>query len=232
MHIEIEARPSYALAVVTLDQDESMTVESGSMVAMSPDLAVESTFPGASGGPVAWLTSLLVALIRKFLAGERMVVNVFRASKASQQLLLAPAMIGDLVHVQLDGSRKITVQAGSFVAAGPKVKQRLVWGGLSMLFSGEGAFFLEMSGQGDLLFNSYGGIEEVEVDGRYVVDSGHVAAWEGAGLKHSLKKAGGWGTALLSGEGFVIEFSGKGKVWLQTRNLSSLVGWITPYFSS
>jgi uncharacterized protein (TIGR00266 family) len=99
-----------------------------------------------------------------------------------------------------------------------------------MLFSGEGAFFLEMSGQGDLLMNSYGGIEEVEVDGKYVVDSGHVAAWEGTGLKYSLRKAGGFGTALMSGEGLVLEFSGKGKVWLQTRNLSSLVGWISPYF--
>lgn len=232
MNIEIEARPSYALAVVTLDKGESLTVESGSMVGMSPDLQVESTFPGAAGGALDWLTSFFVALVRKFLAGERMIVNVFKARTDAQRLMLAPAMIGDLVHVTMDGERKLTVQAGSFVAAGPKVKQRLVWGGLSMLFSGEGAFFLEMSGQGPLLFNSYGGIEEVEVDGKYVVDSGHVAAWEGRDLKYSLKKAGGWGTALLSGEGFVLEFSGKGKVWLQTRNLSSLVGWITPYFSS
>lgn len=231
MNIEIEARPSYALAVVTLDKGESMTVESGAMVGMSAELSVESTFPGASGGGLDWVTSFFVALVRKFLAGERMIVNVFKAKNPGQRLMLAPAMIGDLVHVQLDGQRKVTVQAGSFVACGPKVKQRLVWGGLAMLFSGEGAFFLEMSGQGDLLINSYGGIEEVEVDGKYVVDSGHVAAWEGKELKYSLKKAGGWATAALSGEGFVLEFSGKGKVWLQTRNLSSLIGWITPYFS-
>ena len=231
MNISLEARPSYALAVVRLDKGESVTAEASAMVGMSTGLAVETTFPGASGGAVDWLTSFFVALVRKFLAGERMVVNVFKAKGDGEQVLLAPAMIGDVVHVVLDGTRKVTVQAGSFVACTQKVKQRLVWGGLSMLFSGEGAFFLEMSGQGDLLFNSYGGIEEVEVDGKYVVDSGHVAAWEGANLKYTLRKAGGFGTALLSGEGFVLEFSGKGKVWLQTRNLSSLVGWISPYFS-
>jgi uncharacterized protein (TIGR00266 family) len=230
MNVTVEAKPSYAMAVVTLDKGESIVAEASSMVAMSSQLAVETTFPGASGGAIDWITSFFVALVRKYLAGERMVVNVFKAKVDGQQVMLAPAMIGDVVHVELDGKRKVTVQAGSFVACGPKVKQRLIWGGLAMLFSGEGAFFLEMSGTGDLLFNSYGGLEEVEIDGKYMVDSGHVAAWEGP-VKYTIRKAGGFGTALLSGEGFVLEFSGKGKVWLQTRNVGSLVSWISPFFS-
>jgi uncharacterized protein (TIGR00266 family) len=234
MQIDVEARPSYALAVVKLDKGDKIVVESSSMVAMSTGLDVDTTFNGAQGGgAVEWLTAAFVGLVRKFVAGETMFVNEFRAKTDGQQVLLAPAMVGDLVHVTLDGARKVVVQASSFVACTPGVKQRLIWGGFAMLFSGEGAFFLECSGKGELLFNSYGGLEEVELDGPYVVDSGHVAAWEsGAGQKltYSLKKAGGWGTALVSGEGFVIEFKGTGKVWLQTRNLSSLVGWISPFF--
>lgn len=235
MQIDVEARPSYALAVVRLDKGEKIVAESSSMVAMSTALEVDTTFNGAQGGGlVEWLTAAFVGLVRKFVAGETMFVNEFKAKSDGQQVLLAPAMVGDLVHVQLDGTKKITVQASSFVACTPGVKQRLVWGGLAMLFSGEGAFFLECSGKGELLFNSYGGLEEIEVDGAYVVDSGHVAAWESVPgekpLAYSLKKAGGWGTALVSGEGLVIEFKGKGKVWLQTRNLQSLVGWISPFF--
>ncbi len=234
MQLTVEARPSYAIAVVTLEPGESVVAEGSAMVAMSPRLAVSTTVHGAHGaGFLGGLQAMFVALVRKWLAGEGMVVNVFTAPRGDkagpQQLHLAPAMIGDLVHLTLDGSRKVTVQAGSFVASTPGIRQRLVWGGLAMLFSGEGAFFLECSGAGELLFNSYGGLEEVEVDGRYVVDSGHVAAWEGP-MKFSLRKAGGWGTSLVSGEGLVVEFSGKGKVWLQTRNLQSLVAWISPYF--
>jgi uncharacterized protein (AIM24 family) len=37
---------------------------------------------------------------------------------------------------------------------------------------------------------------------------------------------------VLSGEGLVLEFTGKGTVWLQTRNLSALVGWISPHLPS
>lgn len=238
MVIDLEARPSYALAVVKLDKGEKLVVESSSMVAMSTGLEVETTFNGAQGGGLAeWLTAAFVGLVRKFVAGETMFVNEYRAKTDGQQVLVAPAMVGDIVHVTLEGGRKVVVQASAFVACTPGVKQRLIWGGLSMLFSGEGAFFLECSGKGELLFNAYGGLEEIPLDGPYVVDSGHVAAWEGD-LTYTLKKAGGWGTSIVSGEGFVLEFKPKAtvdperppKVWLQTRNLQSLVGWISPFF--
>jgi uncharacterized protein (AIM24 family) len=33
---------------------------------------------------------------------------------------------------------------------------------------------------------------------------------------------------VASGEGLVCEFTGQGKVYLQSRNTDSLVGWLTP----
>ncbi|MFT4625202.1 MAG: hypothetical protein ACI8PZ_003868 [Myxococcota bacterium] len=230
MQIEIEARPSYGMAVVTLDQGEVILAESGAMVAMSSGLAVDTTFNGAGGGGlVDFLKAMLAGLARKFLAGESMFVNKFRASKPAQQVMLSPAMVGDVEHLQLDGSRTVTVQAESYLASAPGVAVSLVWGGFSMLFSGEGAFFLKCTGVGDLLVNSYGAIEKVEVDGGYVVDTGHVVAWEGD-LKYSIRKAGGWKSAMLSGEGLVLEFKGTGTLWLQTRNLGSFVTWLSPFF--
>ncbi len=230
MQIEIEARPSYGLAVVTLAKGERITSESSAMVAMSKGLATETGFNGAgSGGLVDWLKAALTGLARKFLAGETMFANTFTATADGQQVMLAPAMIGDVEHLAMDGSRKVIVQASSYLASTPGVNVSLVWGGLSMLFGGEGAFFLACSGNGDLLMNAYGGIEEIEVDGGYIIDSGHVVAWEGS-LSYSLRKAGGWKSAMLSGEGLVIEFTGKGKVWMQTRNLGAFVGWISPFF--
>jgi uncharacterized protein (TIGR00266 family) len=226
MQIDVEARPSYGLAVVQLNQGETFVAESGSMVAMSTGLAVDSKFNGAGSGFVGWLKAALVGIARKFLAGESMFVNHYTASKDGQQVLLAPTMVGDVFHIPMAG-RTVTVQATSYLGSTPDVDVSLVWGGFSMLFGGEGAFFLRCSGDGQLLVNSYGAIETVAVDGSYTVDSGHLVAFEGE-LSYRIKKAGGWKSTLLSGEGLVLEFTGHGNLWLQTRNLGSLLSWITP----
>ncbi len=232
MQVELESRPSYGMAVVTLDQGETLVAESGAMVAMSSALSVDTTFNGAgSGGFIGFLKAMLAGLARKFLAGETMFVNTFRATQAGQTVMLAPSMVGDVIHRQMDGTKKVVVQAESYLASDPGVSVSLVWGGLSMLFSGEGAFFLECSGKGDLLLNSYGAIEKVEVDGSYLVDTGHVVGWEGD-LSYTMRKPGGWKSAMLSGEGLVLEFKGTGTVWLQSRNLGALVSWISPFFGS
>lgn len=230
MQIELESRPSYGMAVVRLDKGETIQAESGAMVAMSSGLLVDTGFQGTGGGGLLdVLKAALAGLARKFLAGESMFVNTFQARSDGQQVMLSPSMVGDVVHIPLDGKKNLVVQAESYLASTPGVKVGLIWGGLSMLFSGEGAFFLACAGKGDLLINSYGAIEKVEVDGGYIVDTGHVVGWEGD-LKYSIRKAGGWKSAMLSGEGFVLEFKGKGTVWLQTRNLGSFIGWLSPFF--
>jgi uncharacterized protein (TIGR00266 family) len=229
MQISVDAKPSYAMATVVLEAGEELIAESGSMVAMSPAIEVATTFNGAGGGDfVGWLRAAVIGIARKYLAGETLFVNRFTATNAGQQVMLSPGMVGDVVHQRMDGTRTLVVQATSYLASSPDVAVRLVWGGWSMLLSGEGAFFLECTGRGDLLINSYGAIEKVEVDGQYIVDSGHVVAFEGD-LDWTLRRAGGgWRTTLLSGEGFVQEFTGRGTLWLQTRHLGSFVSWITP----
>ena len=102
------------------------------------------------------------------------------------------------------------------------------FGGLRGLLAREGLFFLEVSGRGDLWFTSYGGVEAIDVNGTYLVDNGHLVGYEG-NLRLSIRSAGGGLLGLAaSGEGLVCELSGQGRVWIQTRNLQSLVGWLTP----
>lgn len=231
MKVEVEARPSYGMAVVTLDKGEHFVSESGAMVAMSSGLSVDTKFNGAGSGFVGLMKAMLVGLARKFLAGETMFVNEFTATEDGQQLMLAPTLVGDVERIRLKEGRKITLQATSYLASGKNIDVSLVWGGFSMLFGGEGAFFLECTGKGPLVLNSYGAIEKIEVDGSYIVDTGHVVGWEGD-LEYKIKKAGGWKSTLLSGEGLVLEFTGTGTLWLQTRNLDSLLRWITPQLPS
>ena len=120
-------------------------------------------------------------------------------------------------------------QAGSFLASTPGIETRLRWGGLRTLLGGEGLFLMHCTGKGELFLNSYGGIVAVEVDGTYVVDTGHLVAFEGS-LDFKVRSVGaGLKGLLFSGEGLVMEFRGKGKLYLQSRNLGSLAGWLNPF---
>src|SRR3954447_11865885 len=46
------------------------------------------------------------------------------------------------------------------------------------------------------------------------------------GLRYGVRKAGGWKSSILGGEGLVTDFTGPGRVWFQTRNVSDFVQWM------
>jgi len=62
------------------------------------------------------------------------------------------------------------------------------------------------------------------VDGEYVVDTDKIIAWE-EGLTYDITKVGGYKSLFFSGEGFVCRFSGKGKLWIQTRSSNAFKSW-------
>jgi uncharacterized protein (TIGR00266 family) len=87
---------------------------------------------------------------------------------------------------------------------------------------------LEVSGTGELWFTSYGGIQAIDINGPYMVDNGHLVGYEGQ-LTMNIRSAGGGMMGFMaSGEGLVCEFTGQGRIYIQSRNMSSLVGWLTP----
>ena len=89
------------------------------------------------------------------------------------------------------------------------------------LFSGENVFWLKCSGRGDLLLNSFGAVYSVDIRDRYVVDSGHIVAFEDT-LQFSVGRLGdSWLQTLLSGEGFVCHFAGQGRLYCQTHSPKS-----------
>ena len=50
------------------------------------------------------------------------------------------------------------------------------------------AGIFKCSGQGVLFFHAYGDIQEVDVDGEYVVDNGYAVAWEPS-LEYTMTRA-------------------------------------------
>ncbi|HUT55039.1 MAG TPA: TIGR00266 family protein [bacterium] len=222
MQFGIKYRPSYSLLGVKLDPKEQILVEAGSMVSMAADMQIDTKL-SATGG---MFKALLGAIGKKFLGGETMFVNIFTASQAGGQIMIAPSLNGDIIHFPMQGGA-IIIQASSFLASVPSIDLKLKFGGLKSLLGGEGLFLLRASGAGDLFINAYGGIRELDLNGPFIVDTGHIVAFEES-LTFNVKKVGGWKSTLLSGEGLVCEFNGKGKLWIQTRNVGAMVSWLRP----
>jgi len=226
MEHTIRYAPAYAMAEIIMQPGESVVVESGSMVGMSDNLNIKTSIGGSKSGFFGWLINLLLAFIRKFLGGESLFLNTYTPEGGPGTLLISPALAGDIIHHKLEGN-SLFIQGSSFLASSPGITIKAVWGGFRSLFGGEGLFLLKASGSGDLWVNSYGAIKEIEVNGRYTVDTGHIVAFDDT-LNYRVKAVGGLKSTFLSGEGLVTEFSGNGRLYIQTHNLGSLVGWVTP----
>ena len=91
---------------------------------------------------------------------------------------------------------------------------------------------LQVQGQGLLLVSSFGAIHRKRLSPgeRYVVDTGHLVAWEGTTQYTLRKAAAGFFRSMVSGEGIVAEFSGPGELLIQTRNLAALASLLKPFF--
>ncbi|MGE0496049.1 MAG: TIGR00266 family protein [Vulcanimicrobiota bacterium] len=217
METELAGNPDFGHIKFRLDSGDKILVESGAMAVMDTHVAVESKMMGG----------FVPAVMRKLLAGESLMVGEYSSSQAGQRLQISPAIPGQVLHRNLQGET-LMMQAGSFLACTPGVNVSTVFGGIKALFSGEGMFFLKITGQGDLWFNAYGSVVEHEMSGDFIVDTGHVVGWEPS-VNWEITGMGNLMSTIFSGEGLVIRFSGSGKVWLQTRSMGGLSGWLSGY---
>jgi uncharacterized protein (TIGR00266 family) len=218
LNVDIRFSPSFAMANVMLSQGEGLQAEAGAMTGMSGGVEIETK---AQGG-------LLGGLKRSVLGGESFFINTFTASAGPGEVIVAPALPGDIIHLPVDGSKAIMVQSGSWLASESNVAVDTKWGGSKTFFSGEGLFLLRCSGAGDMLVASYGAIFERELAAgeAYKVDTGHIVAFE-EGVGYEVNKVGSWKSTILSGEGLVATFTGPGKLWQQSRSPADLIGWLT-----
>ena len=207
MEIEIVQGPGNAAAKITLQDSESVVSEGGAMIAMTDTISVStSTYSRSSGG--------VAAGVRRMLAGETFFINHYTASPAGE-VWLAPTLSGDLKTIQLEQGELI-VESGSFVGCESDVEIDVGWQGVKSIIAGEGFFWLKLKGAGQVILSSFGAMYPIHVNGEYVVDSGHIVAFEPS-LTFSITKAGSsWISSFLGGEGFVCKFKGSGTVWCQS----------------
>jgi len=211
MQVNIEYRPSFALAIVGLAANESVTAEAGAMVSMTSNIAIQTAGRAAVGGG-----GLLKALKRTVLGGESFFMNYFTAQGGPGEVTFAPTLPGDVVSLPMTGP-SIIIQRTSYMASSPTINIDTSWQGFKGFFGGESMFMLKASGQGEVIVNSFGAIHEIPLNGPYIVDTGHIVAFDET-LTFQVKRVGSWKATFFSGEGLVTIFNGRGRLWIQSRN--------------
>lgn len=212
MQIDITARPAAAIARLSLERGESVTCEVGAMIAMTGGLTAETTTGKKGAG------SGLMSGLKRMFAGENLFLNHFTANRDGQHIMIGPQLLGDVVHHRLtDGS--LIVQGSSWLASSTDIAIDATFPGLGRaIFSGERVFWVKCTGHGDVLLSSFGAIYEVDVEGEYVVDTGHIVAYEDTLQFEIGKAAESLLGSLLGGEGLVCRFRGQGKLYCQSHN--------------
>ncbi len=217
MQYRIMYQPSYSLLELQLDPSESVLAESDAMVSMSASIQMET---GARSG--------LFGALKRAVGGESLFQNTFTAQNGIGVITLAPTMVGDIAAREMHGE-SLFVQSGSFLASSPSIDLDTTWGGARTFFSSQGLFVLKATGMGMLFLSSYGAIHAVTLapGEQLIMDTGHMVAFD-ATMGYHVRTVGGLKQTLLSGEGLVVDLTGPGTIYMQTRNFAAFVKYLAP----
>lgn len=219
---EISQRPDFSLVTLKMEQGQKVYSEPSAMAAMTPTIKLKAGFKGGFGKTLG-----------RAFGGESLIINTLEAATGPGEASFAPGIQGDIAHYSLQNNT-IYLQRGAFLLHSEGVELTGKWQGAKGFFSGEGLVLLKASGTGDLFFNSYGAILAVDVTDQYYVDTGYIVAFEdtlqyGVTVLPGLRAGGKVKSLFFGGEGLVCQFTGQGRVWIQTRHPSSFLSWVNPF---
>ncbi len=218
MRTEISYSPAFAMATIHLDVGQAVNAEAGAMMAMSPSVKIATSTQGG----------FMKGLRRSVLGGESFFMNHFEATGPDAHVIVAPSLPGDVITWPLSGNT-VYLQSGSYLASPDSIEIDSKWGGAKTFFSKEGLFVLKCSGHGELVVSSYGAVQAIDLQPgqRYTVDTGHMVGWD-EGVAYEVRKVGNWKSTLLGGEGLVVDLTGPGRIYVQTRSPDNFIDWLVP----
>ena len=210
MQIILRHQPAYSVARVQLEPNEALQLEAGAMVAMSSGVELTSKMEGG----------FLKSLSRSVLGGDSFFISTVTAGANGGWVDLAPGLPGDIITLPSTSAEPWMLTRSSWLATTVGVTLDAKWGGFKNLFGGEGGFLVYAQGDGEILLNCYGALDiyDLAAGETLVLDSGHLVAMSSSVNLQLKKVASGWMNTIKSGEGFVFEISGPGRVYAQTRN--------------
>jgi uncharacterized protein (TIGR00266 family) len=212
MEAEVRNRPSFANIHVQLNPGDRIIAEADAMASMSSSIRMNTKF---NGGAVQ-------AVVKRVFGSESLFINEFTANSPGEMVITQP-FPGDIECIELKGNTMF-LQPGAFLACEPGVNLGLGWAGIASFVGKEGLFRLKVSGHGRVWFGAYGGIFIREVESEYVVDTGHLVAYEPTiGIRMGM--AGGIFSSFFGGEGLVTRVTGPGRIYMQSRSMDGLAAW-------
>jgi uncharacterized protein (TIGR00266 family) len=217
MEITVRHSPSFAVARCVLAPAEVCRAESGAMMATSGGVEVQSK---AEGG-------FMKSLKRSVLSGESFFQTTFHAGDAGGWVDCAARLPGDVTVFDVgDG---INLTKGSYLCSSASVTIDTSWGGFKNMWGGEGGFLVRATGEGQVAAACYGALDTVDLGPgeQLVLDSGHLVGYSDGMTFTTRKVTKGIMQTLKSGEGLVMEFTGPGRLYQQTRNPDEFIGWMT-----
>ena len=219
MEIRLRHNPAFAVARLFLAPGEPIKIQSGAMMAHSPGIQVDARMEGG----------LLQGLKRSVLSGESLFTTTMTAPPQGGWVDVAGVLPGDIMELVVQPNRPFFITRGCWLANSHAVVTDPRWGGAQNLFGGEGGFGLQAGGQGTVVLSVYGALDVIDLQPgeQVVIDSGHVVAYD-LGMRFQLRQAASaqlWKT-IKSGEGFVFDFYGPGRGFLQSRNPAAFEAYI------
>jgi uncharacterized protein (TIGR00266 family) len=212
MHVEISNSGAFGSALVSLDPGEEFVSEAGAMFRASSNVDIDVTTRSRSTGGI--MSGLRRILAQENLFFSRYSVTTNRVAEVG----LAPTLQGQIALIECAGDTRWVCAGGSYLGSAADLNIDTKFQGLRGMLSGESLSFITVEGIGALLVNAFGLISGVDVDGGLTVDTGHVVAFEET-LDYTVSKAGGsWISSFLTSEGLVLNFSGQGRVYVQSHN--------------
>jgi uncharacterized protein (TIGR00266 family) len=189
------------------------------MIAHSAGVLLEAK---AQGG-------IMQGLKRSVLGGGSFFVTTYTAPAQGGWVDVAGVLPGDTVSIDVTPQQPFFLRRGSWIANSDGVEVDTKWGGMANLFGGEGGFGFRASGTGQALVSIYGAVDIIDLEPGEVItiDTGHVVAYA-LDINFKMRRAvqGRSIQSLKSGEGWVFDFTGPGRVLLQSRNPEAFAHWV------
>lgn len=220
MQVHFRSKPSYTAAFCELERGEELRVERDAMICMSDGVDVATGVgPGGLGK----------AVMRRTLGGESFFMGTYRARRDGAFVAVAPPYPGDLTLLELDGTESWLIEQGAFVACSGGVNVDVKYGGMRTVLLKEGLTMLRVSGDGQAVIGSYGGLLSFTLPAgeEMVIDSGHLVAFTES-TRVQVGLLGGAVASATTGEGLVARLTGPGQVRIQTRSEKALGSWLFP----
>jgi uncharacterized protein (TIGR00266 family) len=212
---------------ITLDPNETVIAEAGSMMYMSNGVQMETQM-GDGSRPNAGFMDKLMQVGKRVLTGESLFMTAFTARGAVRdKVAFAAPYPGKIVPMDLSElGGKMICQKESFLCAakgtaiGIEFTRRIGAG----FFGGEGFILQSLTGDGLAFVHAGGTIIEKNLNAGETlrVDTGCLVAFQPS-ISYDIQFVGGFKNTLFGGEGlFFATLSGPGRVYLQSLPFSRL----------